>query len=292
MNVLIFIGIAAVIAFIIYKIKKSLYNVKIDTVLFFTGAPGTGKTNEMINMALKKYRENKKIVKKENRKIKRNDKLFKRNEELKELPQIYSNLPIKVSLFKYSKQLEVGHLLLLKRIPHKSIVVITEIGEIASQYDWGNLNVQDNLDEFVRCFRHYTKGGYLLLDDQSSSNAVVSIRRRTGIVINMMHFSKIFIFYRVQMRDLIISEDSKGSYTESYSDSLRTRIGMFPLFYKRYDTYHLSERYNSVPRYDDQEWVRLKTNKMLSLPKALETRYGLEGRKYDTLTTKDDTNLI
>jgi hypothetical protein len=112
----------------------------------FTGAPGTGKTNEMVKWSLRLYKRNLKKVRWHNR--------FKRDKW--EEPVLYSNIPIRINRSTWSTVLKLEHLLLTERINHRSVTVITEIGKIASQYEWNNLNVQDNLNDFISLYRQYT----------------------------------------------------------------------------------------------------------------------------------------
>ena len=94
-------------------------------------------------------------------------------------------------------------------MPKLSVSFITEIGKLASQYDWTNENVKIHINDHVSFHRQYTYGGFLILDDQSSDNVAVPIRRRIGTVINMLHFRSFWKIYWVRMRNLTISEDIK-----------------------------------------------------------------------------------
>ena len=273
-------SILILIVFIIFVVKvvPRLYVLKIDNTMMFTGAPGTGKTNEMVTMALKLYRRQKSKVKWHNR--------FSKNKW--EKPILYSNMPIRVSKKEWSTDLKIEHLLLTERQNHRSITVITELGKVASQYDWNNLNVQDNLNDYISLYRHYTLGGYFLCDDQSSDNIAVNIRRRLGTVINMLHFRKFFILYWVKMRNITISEDIKTIEDDSVETNMRWRIGLFPLFRKKYDTYAFSERYNSVPRMITVFHTKYKTNKITQIPVALTKRDGsITGEKLEKLVSND-----
>ena len=115
---------------------------------------------------------------------------------------------------------------------------IDEVGSFASQFEYNNPNIKDNFDEFVRLFRHYTKGGYLVVNDQCSENIVLQIRRRINTVFNLMHFKKWFgIVYTVKVRNISISEEIKTVEEQDTEDNMTTKIRFMPLFLKRYDTY-------------------------------------------------------
>ena len=314
----------ALFLFVFFHVVKKLYFVSIDHTLMCSGAPRTGKTNEMVSMAKKLFRLDHRKVRFHNFWQSFKFPLFRSYE----VPcEIFSNIPIRVgrlkkkeyielfqaSVDKYSdslnvvviarglvsfkvwlqyhfqppegirvveikrdrfcKVLKIEHLLLTERLPKHAIVVITEIGKIASQYVWGNLNVQDNVDEFASLICQYTLGGYFLCDDQASDNVAVNIRRRLGTVINMLHFRHFWKFYWVRMRNITISEDIKSVEEGSAEDNMRTRIGMFPLFYRVYDPYAFSERYREVPEGVVLSFVGFKTNSLMSLPVAYARQY-------------------
>ena len=252
--------------------NKKFYHVNIDHTIMYTGAPGTGKTNEMVLQAVRLYKMVKRQVKRKNR----INRLFKK--PLLEMPRLYSNIPIKLRKNVFSYRLKIEHLLLTERLSYKAVTVITELGKIASQYDWQNLNVQDNLNDFISMYRQYTKGGYFLCDDQSSDNIAVTIRRRLGTVVNMLHFKHWWKLYWVKMRNMTISEDIKTIETDVVESNMRWRLGIFPLFGVRYDTFAFSERYNTVPKGTELRFYQYKTNEIMNMPNAekIKTKEGSE----------------
>lgn len=306
-----------VLMILFFWIYKKFYYISVDNTLMLTGAPGTGKTNEAVKWALKLWRHQKRKVKWYNFKGR-----FIKREPL-EIPRLYSNIPIRIG--KYSRRrykriiesliddqmgltetylrshisrnrfcfrLKPEHLMEQERLVLRSVILMTELGKIASQYHWNNENVQQHLDDFASMWRQYSKGGYFIADDQSSDNIVVQIRRRMGTVINMLHFRKFWKFYWVKMRNITISEDIKTIEEESAEDNMRWRLSMFPLFHRNYDTYAFSERYNSVPQAQDELYCSYKTNEIIKLPEAKTIKYNgqsiTEGLLTSKLDTKDD----
>lgn len=300
-----------------FVIYKKFYFISVDNTLMLSGAPGTGKTNEGVKWALKLWRHNRRKVRIHNFKA----RILKRP-QLEE-PRLYSSVPIRIGRYKrrryneiikslineemglsekYLRQhisrnkfcfkLKPEHLLEQERLNLRSVIFITELGKIASQYHWSNENVQEHLDDFISMWRQYGKGGYVVVDDQSSDNVVVQIRRRLGTVINMLHFRKFWKFYWVKMRNITISEDIKTIEEDSAEDNMRWRLSMFPLFHRNYDTYAFSERYNSVPRGNEELFVDYKTNQILKLPETKTIKYQgqtiTEGLLSSKLDKKDD----
>lgn len=251
---------------VIYWVYKNFYFIKVDNTLMFTGAPGTGKTNEMVRMALKLLKHVRRQVKKSNRKITRYNWFHKDKVDLIETPLLYSNIPIRINNKEWSQKLKVEHLTLTERQSYKAITAITEIGKIVSRYDHKNPNIADNIDEYVSLYRQFTQGGYFLCDDQSSDNAEVDIRRRLGTIINMLHFNKFWFVYWTKMRNITISEDIKTIEEDSAEDNYRSRLGFF-IGKPKYDTYAFSERYNTVPYGEDKQWNKFKTNVIMQIPK-------------------------
>jgi len=255
----------AIIIIVTFYIYKWFYFIKVDNTLMFTGAPGTGKTNEAVRMSLKLLKAVRRSVKRQNFKVWLYNVAHKDKKEYFEKPLLYSNIPIKISNKEWSKKLKLEHLTLTERQTYKAVTFITEIGKIISRYDHKNPNISDNIDEYVSLYRQFTQGGYFLCDDQSSDNAEVDVRRRLGTIINMLHFNKFWFVYWVKMRNITISEDIKTIEKESVEDNYRTRLGFF-IGKPRYDTYAFSERYNSVPYGKDKTWTKFKTNVIMKVP--------------------------
>lgn len=159
------------------------------------------------------------------------------------------------------------HLLLQYHINEKSIVFIDEIGGFCSQYEYANLNAQGGFDEFIRLFRHYTKGGYFIFTDQCSDNIVKIVRVRLNKIFNLNNFKKYFIFYRVGIREISTSEDIKTIEQNMKEDNEKVSWGIMPPK-NRYDTYCYSERYNNVPKGEEDVYCCLKRFSILKIPKV------------------------
>ena len=171
--------------------------------------------------------------------------------------------------FEFAVDLTEDYLLLRNRLNYKSVVFIDEVGSFASQYEYNNPNIRNAFDEFVRLFRHYTKGGYLIVNDQCSENIVLTIRRRINTVYNLMHFVKWFgICYTVKIRNINISEEIKTIEEHNAEDNMRTKFGFMPIFTKYYDTYCYSERYSSVTPGSFKTYVKLKKNTLLKVSRV------------------------
>ena len=247
----------AVVLFVILIIKP--YIMHYDTVISFTGGLGSGKSLISTQMAVRLLRKNRWKVRFHN--IRHPKKKIAK-------PVLYSSIPLRVSRREWALQLTPDHLTLQKHLPEKCVVFIDEIDSYASQFDYKLPNIIQNFDEFTRFFRHYTKGGYLVCNTQATDNLVLQIRRRMNSVFNLMHFKKYFwIFYTVKVRNISISEEIKTVEVEDKEDNMSTLFVILPIFFRRYDTYCYSGRYDTVPIGQERVYVRLKTNKVIKCPK-------------------------
>jgi hypothetical protein len=124
-----------VIILVVYYIYKTFYFIKVDNTLMFTGAPGTGKTNEMVRMALKLLKAVRRRTKRNNWKIFLTNLWYKNDKDwfplqYDEMPKLYSNIPIKISRKEWSTKLKMEHITLQERQTPRAITVITEIGKL------------------------------------------------------------------------------------------------------------------------------------------------------------------
>lgn len=262
----------AIIVFLIIR----PYTLKYDNIVCFTGAIGSGKSLNSTQTAVM-------LVKRQRSAVFWHNVFHPRHKKPK--PMLYSNIPLRIGFREMALQLTEEHLLMQKRIVPRSVVFIDEVDQFANQLEWKNPNlsrlnneVGGNFDEFVRLYRHYTLGGYLVLNTQSTDNIVTTIRRRMGSFVNLMQcrswgipFIYPNLFYTCRARNIMISEDVKATVEKNNEDSYCTLFGFFP-FRPRYDTYCYSGRYEVVPYEGEKTWRKYKTNKVIMCPKVAAPR--------------------
>ena len=292
---LVIVIVLILIIFIVFK----CYHKKHDTIVAFTGGLGSGKSLLSVQTSIKLLRKNRNWVCRQNhiwRYVKKFLNPKKPIQPLLEKPMLYSSIPIhfRTNLFskkEWSIKLEEEHLLLIKKLGYKSVVFIDEIGSFANQFQYKNPNILDNFNEFIRLFHHYTKGGYLVVNDQCSENIVLEVRRRINQVYNLMSFRHFLFIYWVKVRNISISEEIKTIEENNKENNMSTLFGFMPSK-KTYDTYCYSERYSSVPKKNEKNYNKLKKNELLFVSNikkekkttSLETPFPLtekplEGRK-------------
>ncbi len=247
----------ALAIFILWKILSSYRLKTYDTVVAFTGGLGSGKSFMSTDIAIK-------LLKRKRREVKWKNHFRKKGSKLP-TPLLYSSIPVKISRKENAVILNEKHLTLQERLVEGSVCFIDEIGSFCSQYDYKAKNA-DLFDEFVRFYRHYTKGGFLVCNDQCSENIVLQVRRRLNTVYNLMGFRKFLFIYWVKVRNISVSEEIKTIEEQDTEDNMTTLIGFLPLF-RRYDTYCYSPRYGYVPDMAADRHKSMKKLDILRLPK-------------------------
>lgn len=247
-----------ILGIVLWKVLRSYRLRTHDTIVAFTGGLGSGKSLLSVQTAIK-------LLKKQRRKVKWKNKFRKKNNRKPE-PLLYSSIPVKISRVEKAVILTERHLLLEDKLVEGSVIFLDEIGSFCSQFDFKAKNA-DVFDEFVRFFRHYTKGGYFVCNDQCSENIVLQVRRRINTVYNLMGFRRWFgIFYTVKVRNISISEEIKTIETEDREDNMTSLFGILPL-YRRYDTYCYAPRYGYVDSGNDKKFKNMTKLDILRLPK-------------------------
>lgn len=261
--------ICCIVLLILYILS---YKIRYDTIVAFTGGLGSGKSLLSVKLVRKLLKKVRKQTRFKNFIIFLKNIFRKKTKKQKylEKPMCYTSIPIRISKKEMSLELKESHLLLQERLSYRAIVYIDEIGSFASQFEYKNPNIVTTFDEFIRLFRHYTKGGYLVCNDQCSENIVLQVRRRINTVFNLMRFRKWFhFFYTVKIRNISISEEIKTIEERNTEDNMKTAFG-FMLPKGTYDTYCYSERYNTVPFGSIEKYKKLKKNKLLKVSKLLK----------------------
>ena len=254
--------VICVLAFILVRLYfKNRLKYKTETITAYTGGLGSGKTFLSVCKVRSLYFWNN--LKQKIR------KLFKK--EYREV-NVYSNIPIYVNKkYGYSKILTKEHLLLQEKLEGLPILLIDEIGSFASQFEYKNKNVIITFDEFVRFFRHYTKGGYIVCNDQCSENIVLVVRRRLNKIHNLSNFIKLgaLVFYYERM--INISEEIKtiDQVNDTATDTQNNMQLKFKIVFgikKYYDTFCYNGRYSGLVNKKGLHHKKLKTNNVLTCP--------------------------
>ena len=289
--------IIAIITILILYVWLKPYFIKYDTTLLFTGGLGTGKTLSAVKKTgikiFKKMRltvrfRNWKITQINKIKIIHNNRIKKQYErnldkgkrihrkqckfwELNtkyELPRFITNIPVRIRKGKHeewSTVLEKDMLLLKKRIPEYSVILIDEFPQLINQFNWSIKEVQDNVNEFATFFRHYI-GGKLILTAQADSEIVKQVRSKMNTYYHLSNFRKfLFIFYKYDICQFIASEIVDNVSMGFYEDNTKTVYGC--LLGKNYDSRCFSIRYDKLPPTTYKRWGQFKTKRIIRFSK-------------------------
>lgn len=288
MDILLIILILGALFYLVISFKQK--RVPNNTIVAFTGGLGSGKTLLAVRHAIQDYR--KKMF---NYYLERWLPILNLlPKKYKEKPQFYSNIPVRVGWFWYGKRmarvLTYEHLTLQTRIEEYSTILIDELGQFANQYEYDNPFVQQYIQEFIRFFRHYVDGR-MFITDQSSSNIVVSIRRRINQIYNLSNFRKILFFYKVNVSEIHITEDLLNIQDSLTPDQeqpyffgtmlpnlLRKLFRVLP----RYDSRCYSINYHAVYPENYSKWVKFKTDYFIELPNNTDMRKLFKQQGYIT----------
>lgn len=251
--ILIIIGVV-----VLWKILRSYRLNTYDTVVAFTGGLGSGKSFMSVDIAIKLLRRKRREVWWHN--------LFCKKGEKQPRPLLYSSIPVRISKKENAVILTEKHLTLQEKVVPRSVCFIDEIGSFCSQFDFKAKNA-DVFDEFIRFYRHYTRNGFIVCNDQCSENIVLQVRRRLNTVYNLMGFRTwFFLFYTVKVRNISVSEEIKTIEEQDTEDNMTTLFGIMP-FWRRYDTHCYAGRYDYVPEGTPEQHQTLQKLDILRLPK-------------------------
>ena len=231
------IALAVLACYVLYKLFKS-FKLPNNSIICFTGTLGTGKTYLAVAKALSAYRS---------QRLKH--WIYKHFKpivwvlpESKYPATLYSNIPVQINLSrkkpKYSQPFTKDHLLMKENLPERCVVLVDEIGQFCSQWEFDNPYVMQNIQTLIRFFRHFTNGK-MLLTDQVSDNIVKPIRDRIGFIYQLNDFGRVFgilPFYQVDVSP-ILSLDNGMTNIEQEDPAAHFFFGFLPYKWMRIKHY-------------------------------------------------------
>ena len=267
-EILLLIAIALAI-YCLIKYCKS-YKVPDETLVAFTGTMGSGKTYNAVNKAVKHYKHQRLLYK-----LSRIIPIRK----WKIKPHVYSNIPIRMCKNEWAETLTSEHLLMLDSLPEGAIVVIDEIGQFASQWEFDNPLVMEQTQTLVRFFRHFTNG-HIYITDQSVDNIVKPIRSRMGVIYQLHDFRRLLGFLPFFVCEVL------PLYMVDSDSTLSTSNGDIndPLYIMGFLPY----RWMHIQRYDSRAYsdIYIKGATRIYQPDGYKTRYLI-----DLQTTPEERKL-
>lgn len=286
LKVILFILVGIIVLYYLWKFFAP-YFVRITHIFYVSGSPGTGKdvicskyALARYKLAMRKYRfeafanKLKNLFRSKSKRVKFD----------KEKPILMTSIPllmgwrkvrVKGKLFKkripiISTEIDLEVLLLRRRLPEYSVVYISDINRFINQWSYKNINIQENVSEFISEFRHYTKGGYFICNSQASSQVAKEVRNTFGKVRNLLSFKRfLFFFYKIEGRTITLSEDvlsvEQGDADKKNINSTNVYGFLNPFVY-RYDTYAYYGRITEMEFTKSKNYITTNTNYFFDLP--------------------------
>lgn len=221
-----------ILILIFIKLHGKKQKITSETIVCYVGGLGSGKTLNAVQRAVK---EHKKALKK-----------WRLEKNGSPPPLLISNIPLRYK----NKGKIINSLRLTKEIitmeeyiPTGSIVLWDEIGLTCSQFDWDKQIVKNELTEFVRLFRQYTKGGMLIMTDQTLNSIVKPIRERINVIDYCIITNKFLKIYCTQNVILRFTQKLDSYTADSMQQLLQRNWGIIKL---NYSTYNYYERYINI----------------------------------------------
>jgi len=227
------------IGVVIWIILSTMFSVKLrlQTVNFYSGGLGSGKTLTAVTTAVNLYRRS---------------KLFSfLSFGLVKKREVYSNFPIILEFKRkkkevvYSNILTKNHILGVDRLPEKVIVVLDETSTI-----FPNQPRKSDVDltTAIRWFRHWTDGT-MIMCDQSIGDIDITIRRRINVVYNLSSMRRYWFLrwwcYKIDVNRINYMED----VITNISDVDRFKVNNIFRWFgrkKRYESRYMRKSYNPL----------------------------------------------
>ena len=209
----IFIIISVLVAFwIAYKLKI----LKCGNVVLVTGGVKTGKTTMSVRLVYKLWKKNVRKVKFYNRFV----RFFKKDKAKKDLPLIYSNIPLSLPYVPLTEDLIYRR----TRFVYGSVIYFCEASMLAGSMDFKDDDLNECLQLLVKLIAHETKGGYMVFDTQSVLDLHYGIKRNVSSYFYIHHKKSIPFFLVLKVRELVFMENTSNEFVGDVEDGLKTMI--------------------------------------------------------------------
>ena len=265
MGIIIILLVLALIIFII--ILKKIKRLKLDCITLVVGAPKTGKTTIQVYLAIKDHK--KRVFK---TKLKN---LFRKKDNKKEMPLLYTNIPLKYPHVRLTKEL----LLRQQRFVYNSTILISETSLVADSMSYKNEEMSDTLTMFYKLIGHEMQGGAVFVETQNPADNHYSLKRCLNRYVFIMHLTKWIPFFLVaRVREMAYLDGVEGinnNFNEDIEESMKYLI-IRKSIWKKFDAYTYSILTDDleVDRkvIEPYEVESLKTKDILSIKELLKTK--------------------
>lgn len=276
MKYILFFIIICVALFFIFKFLRKYKVPKLNSLVMVTGGVKCGKSTLSVHMAISTWKRNVRITKFKNF----FRKLF--NREQKELPLLYSNVPLKINYVPVTQNL----LLRKERFVYGSVVYLQEASLVADSQLIKNKEVNNDLLLFFKLFGHESHGGTCILDTQQIGDCHYSIKRSLSEYYYVHHLTKWipFILIAHVVEDRYSDDGTIIKTSEEDTEFTLRKIIFFKKTWKYFDCYTYSCLTDDLPVVDQtkdgKKLKDLKSRKIFSFREEF-TKVGEENEKKD-----------
>lgn len=239
MSQIIVIGLIALALFFFFKLWSKFKRIKIGALSIITGGVKCGKSTLSCYLVKTEYRKRLFQVKFANffRKIFR--------KELKEIPLIYSNVPLACDYVPITYDLISRKKV---RFAYKSVIYIQEASLFADSRLIDDKTQNTLLMMFNKLIGHETKGGCLIYDTQNIGDLHYSIKRSISNYIYIHSLTKLPFFVIAHCRELLHNEDGdiSNNINSDLEDNLK-HILIPKSIWKMFDAYCYSCLTDNLP---------------------------------------------
>ena len=243
------------ICFIAWQLKI----LKCGNVVLVTGGVKTGKTTMSVRLVYKLWKKNLNKVKFYNAFVRH----FKKDKSKKELPLIYSNVPLSIPFVPLTENLIYRR----TRFIYGSVIYFCEASLLAGSMDFKDDELNETLPLLVKLIAHETKGGYLVFDTQSVLDLHYGIKRNVSSYFYIHHKTSIPFFRILKVRELVFVENTSNDFNEDVEETLKTMI-VPKRTWKLFDCYCYSALTDHLPIESETVTTKdLKARRILTFKK-------------------------
>ena len=234
--------VVVLLIFLYFKFVVKFKFLKYGCLVLFTGGVKCGKSTVSVDTVFKEYRKRLFVYKFKCFIL----KIFNRKKIISlEKPLLYSNVPLACDYVQLTRE----HILRQIRFNYGSVVYIQEASLMADSMLIKDMDINKELQLFVKLFGHETKGGCLILDTQSLSDNHYAVKRGINSYFYVHHLIKWVPFVLIaKVREMYHSEDDNvvNVYNDDVEQSLKT-IVISKRIWKKFDSYSFSSLTDNLP---------------------------------------------
>lgn len=277
MSKFIYILIILIALFILYRILKKFKVPKIGSLCLVTGGVKTGKSTLSVAIACSEHKSRVRKTKFSN--------FFRKllKKPLKELPLLYSNVPLACPYVQITEDL----LMRRERFVYGSVIYIQEASLVADSQLIKDKDINEQLLLFNKLIGHETKGGVLIYDTQCVADNHYSIKRCLSEYFYIHHLTKWLPFVLIaHVQETRYSDDGTIITTENEDiENKLKKVIISKKTWKYFDCYSYSCLTDNLPVKSDIVKNNLQT-KDLKARKIISFRPNFQ--KVGVLNEKKD----